>query len=54
MQRDAVRNGAAAVISNNKLEIDPGVVQIIVEDTRTVLPVISSNFFGNPFQILLK
>jgi len=49
---EAVRNGAAAVLVNEKMDTDPGVTQIIVEETRPVLPVISKNFFGDPSKSL--
>jgi len=49
---DAVRNGAAAIIANEKMVLDPSVTQVIVEDTRPVLPVISRNFFRFPSKSL--
>jgi UDP-N-acetylmuramoyl-L-alanyl-D-glutamate--2,6-diaminopimelate ligase len=49
---DAVRNGAAAIIANKKLVLDPGVTQVIVGETRPVLPVISRNFFNYPSKSL--
>jgi UDP-N-acetylmuramoyl-L-alanyl-D-glutamate--2,6-diaminopimelate ligase len=38
----AVKNGAVAVISQKKLDLAPGITQIIVEDTRAVLPQVSA------------
>ncbi|MCD4670205.1 MAG: UDP-N-acetylmuramoyl-L-alanyl-D-glutamate--2,6-diaminopimelate ligase [Actinomycetia bacterium] len=49
---EAVRNGAIAVITNKKMNTDPGIVQIIVEETREILPIISKNFFGDPSKSL--
>lgn len=48
----AVKNGAIAVISQKKLDLAPGITQIIVEDTRAVLPQVSANFFGDPSKSL--
>lgn len=50
--RDAVENGAVAVISQKKLDLVRGIIQIIVEDTRAALPLISANFFGDPSKSL--
>jgi len=49
---EAVKNGAIAVLVNKKMDPDPGVTQIIVEETRSVLPIISKNFFGDPSKSL--
>jgi UDP-N-acetylmuramoyl-L-alanyl-D-glutamate--2,6-diaminopimelate ligase len=49
---DAVKNGAVAVISQKKLDLSSGIIQIIVKDTRKALPQISTNFFGNPSKSL--
>jgi len=50
--RDAVKKGAVAVISERKLDLPPGIIQIIVKDTRAVLPQVSANFFCNPSRSL--
>ena len=49
---EAVRNGAIAVITNKKINTGPEVAQIVVEETRDVLPIISKNFFGDPSKSL--
>jgi len=49
---DAVKKGAAAVISQKKLDLSPGTIQVIVKDTRAALPQVSANFFGNPSRSL--
>jgi len=49
---EAVKNGAIAVITNKKMNISPEAVQIIVEETREILPIISKNFFGDPSKSL--
>ena len=49
---DAVKNGAVAVMSQKKLDLSSGIIQIIVKDTRKALPQISTNFFGNPSKSL--
>ena len=50
--RDAVKMGAVAIISQRNLGLPPGIIQVIVKDTRAVLPQISANFFGNPSKSL--
>ena len=49
---EAVRNGAIAVITNKKMNTGPEAAQIVVEETRGVLPIISKNFFGDPSKSL--
>ena len=44
----AVKNGAAAVICNRRLDLGPAVTQVVVDETRSVLPVVSRNFFRDP------
>jgi len=46
--RDAVINGAASLIVNRKLDVDPAITQVVVDDTRKVLPAVSDNFFMHP------
>jgi UDP-N-acetylmuramoyl-L-alanyl-D-glutamate--2,6-diaminopimelate ligase len=50
--KDAVKNGAAVVVSQKKLDIPLEATQVIVKDTRAALPQISANFFGNPSKSL--
>jgi len=50
--RDAIENGATAVISSSKIENIPGITQIIVKEPRTVLAYVSNIFFDNPSQKL--
>ncbi len=50
--RDAVKKGAVAVISRNRLDLPPEIVQVLVKNTRKVLPLVSANFFGNPSRSL--
>ncbi len=50
--RDAVKKGAVAVISRKKLDLSPDIIQVIVKDSRKVLPLVSANFFGNPSRSL--
>ena len=49
---EAVNNGAIAVLVNKKMDTGPGITQIIVKETRPVLPIISKNFFGDPSKSL--
>ncbi len=50
--KEAVGRGAVAVITNKKMDISAHVTQIIVNETRSVLPFISKNFFGDPSKSL--
>jgi len=50
--REAINKGAVAVIINKKMKLDSGVTQVVIDETRQVLPVISSNFFGHPSRSL--
>ena len=43
---EAVRNGAIAIVTERKLDIN--VLQILVEDTRKVIGLISAAFYGYP------
>lgn len=49
---EALNNGAIAVLVNKKMDIGPEVTQIIVEETRSALPIISKNFFRDPSKSL--
>ncbi|MBN2073379.1 MAG: UDP-N-acetylmuramoyl-L-alanyl-D-glutamate--2,6-diaminopimelate ligase [Actinobacteria bacterium] len=49
----AARKGAVAVIAQKKLDLPEKITQIIVNDTRMALPVISSNFFDRPARKLI-
>ncbi len=44
--RQVIRNGGVALIVEEKLEVD--IPQIVVQDTREVLGILSSEFYGNP------
>lgn len=44
--QEAVKNGAVAIVAEQKLDIN--VVQILVEDSRKSLGLISSAYYGNP------
>ncbi|HEY8389394.1 MAG TPA: UDP-N-acetylmuramoyl-L-alanyl-D-glutamate--2,6-diaminopimelate ligase [Clostridia bacterium] len=46
---DAVTNGAAAIICRRVFS-DLDITQVIVEDVRSSMAIISSNFFGNPIK----
>lgn len=45
---DAVARGAGAVVVSRPVEVPAGVTRIEVEDTRAVLSVLASRFFGDP------
>jgi UDP-N-acetylmuramoyl-L-alanyl-D-glutamate--2,6-diaminopimelate ligase len=45
----AVQNGAAAIISQKVFE-DLNITQVIVEDVRSAMSIISANFYGKPAQ----
>ena len=44
----AVRNGASAVVVENRLELPDSVTQIVVENGREALAKISAQFYGHP------
>ena len=46
---DAVSKGAAAIVSQRVFS-DLEITQIIVEDVRSAMAIISSNFYGNPIK----
>jgi UDP-N-acetylmuramoyl-L-alanyl-D-glutamate--2,6-diaminopimelate ligase len=48
--RDAVDNGAVALVVTRRLDID--VTQILVEDSRTAMALISRTFYGRPDESL--
>jgi len=50
--RDAVKKGAVAVISRKRLDLPPEIIQVLVKNSRKVLPLVSANFFGNPSRSL--
>ncbi len=45
---DAIHRGASALILQDKQPLEQGIIQIIVKDTRKMLPVICKNFFKDP------
>ncbi len=45
---EAARAGSIVIFSDHVLEVPPEVIQVIVANTRKVLPVISKNFYGDP------
>jgi len=45
---DALKRGAAVIICERKLELPGEYTEIIIEDGRKALALISANFFGNP------
>jgi len=49
---EAVKNGAAAVITQKKIKSDGNFTQIIVSEPREALARISSNFYGSPSSYL--
>ena len=46
--KDAIANGASAVLSDRDFDVAGFVTKILVSDARAALPVISANFYGNP------
>jgi UDP-N-acetylmuramoyl-L-alanyl-D-glutamate--2,6-diaminopimelate ligase len=49
---DAVRLGAAAILAEHRVSTDVPVTQVIVDDVRAALALISSRFYGLPSQDL--
>jgi len=49
---DAVRNGAAAVVAERKLDLPESVPQVIVEDTREAAALLAAKFHGYPSELL--
>jgi UDP-N-acetylmuramoyl-L-alanyl-D-glutamate--2,6-diaminopimelate ligase len=45
---EAVSNGAAALIVQKKVNTPSSITQIVVDNTRKVLPILCRNFYGNP------
>jgi UDP-N-acetylmuramoyl-L-alanyl-D-glutamate--2,6-diaminopimelate ligase len=50
--KEAIGRGAVAVITNKRMDVSSHITQVIVKDTRSVLPLISRNFFGDPSKSL--
>jgi len=44
----AVSSGASSLIVQKKINVPSSVTQVIVDDTRKVLPVLCRNFYGDP------
>jgi UDP-N-acetylmuramoyl-L-alanyl-D-glutamate--2,6-diaminopimelate ligase len=44
----AIENGALAVLAEKDLDGPPSVKKILVKDTRSALPVMAANFYGEP------
>lgn len=44
----AIANGATVIITEKKLEINHKITEILVEDSRKALAIISSNYYDNP------
>lgn len=49
---EAVRNGAAAIVTKSYDPSLENVVQVVVDDPRTVLSSLSRDFYGNPSSLL--
>ncbi|MGI6705315.1 MAG: UDP-N-acetylmuramoyl-L-alanyl-D-glutamate--2,6-diaminopimelate ligase [Clostridia bacterium] len=45
---DAINRGAVALVTERKLDVPDHITQIIVNDSKDAMAVISSDFFGNP------
>ena len=45
---DAIKNGASVIITSKVIDLQEDVTVLKVDDTRTTLAYISSNFFNNP------
>lgn len=46
--KQAIANGAAAIIAEREIEVPEGVALLVITDCRTGLPILSSNFFRRP------
>jgi UDP-N-acetylmuramoyl-L-alanyl-D-glutamate--2,6-diaminopimelate ligase len=46
--KEAVKNGAAAVITEKEVPIIEGIAFVQVSDSRQAMPVIAANFFKHP------
>jgi UDP-N-acetylmuramoyl-L-alanyl-D-glutamate--2,6-diaminopimelate ligase len=49
---DAVRRGAGSILTDRRLDIPSGASQVIVEDVRKALALVSSRFYGDPSKML--
>ncbi len=45
---EAVSNGAVALVVQKKVSAPSSVTQVVVDDTRKILPVLCRDFYGNP------
>ena len=45
---EAVKNGSIALVVQRKVRAGPGIIQIIVDSTREILPLICKNFYKDP------
>lgn len=46
--KSAIDNGAKVIITEKKIEVNHGITEVLVEDSRKALAVISSNYYDNP------
>ena len=46
--QEAVQRGARAVLGEEVLSLPPEIIMVQTENTRAVLPVLASNYYGNP------
>ena len=45
---EAIKNGAIAIVKNNRSKGNSSIIEIQVKDTRKVLSKLANNFFNNP------
>lgn len=45
---DAAQKGASAIVTEKQLDLPSNVTQVVVDNSRSAMAIIASNFFGNP------
>ena len=51
---EAIKNGAVAIVSENKLNLDKNITQIIVPSARSAMSEMASHYYGDPGLDMLK
>ena len=49
---DAIAKGARIILAENDFRSVPGVLKILIDDSRDALPKLAGNFYGHPSQKL--
>ncbi len=50
--QEAISNGSVAVVTRSKIKIPSYITQVLVRNTREILPILCRNFYGDPSKYL--